>query len=338
MEALFDWDATALDFFIEPGLRDRSDAARNQNDTEFQIEGKAVLDHRMSDRTKVKINELLNYTDDPSVEEGGETIREDQSYFLNRAEIVLGQEITRRSALDVFARSKVKRYDENEVAETSDEDRTDVGALLWHRVARTVGVLVQASYSDFTYDSPRGIERDFQSVMGAVGIEHAFSSNLRGGAKVGVQSQEFDDPGIDSETDPFGEVWIKGSTTPDLRLSGTVQRGVRDADAYPFAAQVYTDIRGRIEWDATPNVTFGLGGTYRLSDYDELDPSTAGAMEFPAATRSGDETTIIERADVTVKVAENTSIKIVQRYEDMDSDVGVSFTKNSASIGLTQHF
>ena len=337
MEAGFDWDQTMLDFFYAPAYRYRTDPSRIQNDSEFQHDLGAHLRHSLTRRMTVRVVESFTFTDDPKVSEGGTTLRRDESYLLNNVEAGLTYGFTRRSNIDVYGRHNTKQYSEADVADISDEDSFVVGATGRRQFGRTVDGLCTVSFSDYGYQHPFMIERDFTSLYVGVGVEKIFNPQLRGGIKGGMQMIDYDDAGLGSEESPYAQAWVKTSSKPATRYEASVTHGIRDADAYPFAAQKYTDVRGRVEHDVSTKVTLAGSGTYRVGDYDDTAPTSAGTGTF-FSRAGGDETTIVAQGEVAYRLGKESVLRLTQQYQDVDSDVDTSFDRNTTSLSLTKQF
>jgi hypothetical protein len=227
----------------------------------------------------------------------------------------------------------MKRYQDDIVANESDEDSVGGELSLWRQMAPTLGAHVDARYYTYGYDSAIGMQRDFDTILLALGLDKVFNPKLRVGALVGWQNVAYDDPNLDTQNDPYVQLNIRGQTVPSVRLMATATYGIRDADVYPFASQQYTDFHGRMEWDTTAKVTLAAYGTWRLSSYDaDMTPTIPGGIDpFPKAS-DGDETTIVAAGEISYKINDRNSIKFVQRIEDVDSDVATSYTKNISTL------
>jgi len=333
-----DWvsqgEQTMLDLYYAPSFRYRTDPSDVQNDTELQHSLGLQLGHEFSPRLVGRLHERFDYTDDPSLSEGGRTIRADRSYKLNRCDGSLETVLGRRTKLEVGGAHTIKRYDEAEVADTSDEDRLDGNLTLRHYLTKTLNLNLFGGYSLFGYDSPGNIERDFDSAIGALGVENMLSQNLSIGAQAGAQYLMYENEGIDNGTSPYVKVFVRGSTTPSLKLGLEGTRAVRDADAYPYASQEYSEGRAVMNWAMTARFSLDLSGTYRLSTYSDVVPSAGTGVD------EGDETTIDLFAQLGFKIADKSLIQLGQRYENIDSDpgVGTSFTKNTTTLAFNQQF
>jgi len=337
VDVLFESESTLFDIYYAPALRYRSNPSDIQNDTEVQHDFGLTAKHRPSRRTVLRLSEQFDLTDDPSVTDGGRTFRGDQSYYANKLRVGVDHMVTRKSEVEVYAQNRVKRYDEDAMADRWDEDRTDVGTKLIRRLGQNARVNVEGRYSSYGYENEAAIVRDFDSVLLAVGAEKALSKHLSIGGQLGGQTQSYDDDGIDDSTNPFLSLFVRGNTTPALRLTGGVTHAVRDSDAYPFASQEYTEVRGIVDWDTTPQTTLTLSGTYRISDYEDVIPSAVPLVTL-LGEPEGDETTIDVYGQLAFKISDQMTVLLRQRFQDVDSDVWVSFTKNTTSLELTKYF
>ena len=350
VDLLYHGERSLIDFYYMLAYRYRTDPSPIQNDNRLFHEVGFDSKFSASPRMELRFWDRFNYTDDPSVDDGGRTVRGDLSYILNRVEAGLIRRITRRSNLDFFVRNSMKRYDEEAAADSSDEDRTDAGIALWNQISRTLSLETRAMYSLFGYDDQFGLNRDFTAAFLGLGLEKMFNPQFRGGIKGGVNSVEYDDEGLDSQIIPYGELWVKGYTVPSTRLHASLAHSLRDADAYPFASQEYSEFRAGIEWDMTPRLTIDLEGVYRNAEYDAdslpttfldrlaMDPALAAFVTALEIQPDGDETTIEAEGGLTFHLTDKSDLRISQRYEDVDSDVGFSYEKNTTLLTLSKRF
>ena len=353
VDAMHHGEQTWLDFYYAPSYRYRSNPSDIQNDTLLEHDLGLKIRQDFSPRLEGRLFEKFDYSDDPSIDKSGSQVRGDLTYYLNRAEVGLIHDMTRHAKVDISVRNMIKRYTDKDAASESDEDRTDGGVILYGDLSPTLALVVLANYANYGFSSKFGLDRDFDAALGAIGLEKIFTQSLRGGAKAGAQSVQYKDKGLDSQVSPYGELWLKGWTIPSTMLALDLTHGVREADAYPFASQEYTDLRGDMEWAMTESKRFilNLTGVYRISHYSgsqDLPPSIVQAIQNNpdlafflsqiGLQDSGDVKTIEEEIGVTYRMTETSSLKFTQRYEDVNSEVGVSYTKNAFSLALTKQF
>ncbi len=338
LDIVKDGEAGRLVLYYVPSYRYRSKPGDNQDDSTWQHDFGLKGSRSVSPRTRLRLFEAFALTDDPAIEEGGITMRGDQSYIRNTLQVGLNYDLLEYSNLDITVLNRIKRYDENTVAVRSDEDETTAKADVRHQISQTLRTLFSGSYSMFGYDGASNLQRDFSSVVGAVGLENSFSPNTMGTVSVGWQTRDYEDAELDADGAPYARVSLEGLAGADVKVGGVVVHGVRDSDSYPFASQEYTDLRGFADFGLSPKINVRASGTYRLSSYDEDDvPSGASSTDFVGA-RSGDETTIVADIELSVAVAANIAVTVGQRYEDIDSDVAQSYTKNTSRVGASVSF
>jgi hypothetical protein len=333
LDIVYEGENSRLDLFYVPAYRYRSEPGDTEDESTWHHEVGINAKRDVSQRARVRLSDSLLVTDDPRIEEGGVTLRGDLSYVANVIEGGLNYDLMEYSNVDIALRNRMKRYDDDAVAGTSDEDETSLKAQHRYQISRTLRSVLTASYAMYGYESARDLQRDFNSMIGAVGLENAFTPNLLGGVSVGWQTRDHDDDALDSDGAPYVLASIEGLTGADLRLGASAGMGVRDADAYPFVAQEYTEVRGYAIANLTPQAVVRASATYRLSEYDEDDvPSGVNVLDF-AGAMSGDETTIVGDVELAFSVTKRASVHVGHRFEDIDSDVGQSYTKNTSRVG-----
>lgn len=341
IDALFNWDRTVLDFYYIPVFRWRSDPAPMQDKNELNHEAGVLWRHELSPRVKLRANDRFYRTDDPESEEDGWTRRRDFSYIRNRAGAGMNIELDRLTQLDVSGRHMMKRYEESGVANEADEDLAAGELMLWRQVQRTLAVYGWAEYSSFGYGANPVIDRDFDAHIGAVGIQKNLAGDMRLGARIGWQGVSYSDDRLGSDTSPFLLANVKGRTGGDARYELSVTHKIRNADVYPFASQEHTDFTASVSKQTTPTVTVGITGSYQVGRYEAgtLPGDVQELLEGRTLSRlDGNETRIVVEAEMAYAVSDRTTVKFVQRYEDLDSDVSVSFTKNTSAVALVQRF
>lgn len=325
-------ERTLFNVFYAPSYRYRTDPSPVQNDSDLLHDFGLSIDQRMSDRTQLRLREKLDYQDDPAVDFQGSPVRDNRSYLLNRVEGGVAQDLSPLTKADVLVRNTMKRYDDSKVAEESDEDHNEAQLLLFHQLSPTLGSRGTLGYSMYGYDSAIGLQRDFDALLTAVGLEKVFSPAFRGGIEGGAQFAQYQDDTIDSEVFPYGKLNTLISPTPSFRVNGQLMHGVRESDVYPFASQEYTELRGGVEVDPSPALTLGLDGTVRNSEYsDKQLPSGSVGAAAPLAS-SGNEDTVGVAGSAAWKIRETARLTFRQLFENVDSDVAGSFTKNTSSL------
>ncbi|OVE74459.1 hypothetical protein BVX94_00185, partial [bacterium B17] len=306
-----DFETSLLDLYYAPYYRYRSDPSDLQNDTELQHD-LGVVARRDLKTVNLRLNERFSYTDDPSIQQTGSTLRRDSSYSLNN--IMLGGRylISQIMDIDLSVRNSIKRYDDDVRATQADEDSTSAELSLWRRIQTTVAGYLLAGTAMYSYDDTT-IDRGFDSVYAGVGLEKSFSRELRGGVRAGYTAVSYNDDGLDDNDSPFVQASIVSAMSAVSRVTGIIGYSLRDSDIYPFSSQEATAFSIKWDWDTTPLITIGAFAMYRIGTYDlETVPD-----EITSATTisDGDESTIVLEGKVQYKFNEMTSIMFLQRYE-----------------------
>ena len=228
VHALHENETTLVDFFYAPSWRWRDEPSVIQNENEWQHALGLNLDHQFSDRFEAKVRENLNFTDDPSVEVNGSTLRRDSSFLLNRAGLSGIYRFDRRNSIEASGQYDVKRYDNSDVADQSDEDRASAALNYWRQISPQNAVFAEARGAMYQYSSVADVNRDFDAVYGILGAERMFNPQTRGGLHAGVSSAEYDSEAIDSDTQPYGKAYLQSQLSPSTFLYTEASYMLRD--------------------------------------------------------------------------------------------------------------
>ena len=333
-------ERTMLDLYYILSLRYRTDASELQNDTDLYHNLSADFSHSLTKMLKVKLSEKFNYTDDPSVSKGSTLLRRDSSYMLNTVSGDVDLQVTEQLKSQFSGDLMIKRYDDDERSLESDEEKLGLGMQVSHQMSQEMIVAGIANFSDYGYENSAVYDRDFQSVTVGAAANRALSSALRCGLRVGWTSVNYDDGMMGSDSAPYINGDVEVSLSELTRVIIGVSQSLKNSDVYPFASQVSSDVGMKMEWDPRHNVTAYGSANWRLGDYDSDTLAASGdtyLVENGYAT-SGDETTLICAVGVQCTLESGVMVSLAQRLEDVDSDVSVSYTRNSTTIGLSRRF
>lgn len=338
-------DAGSLDFSYMPTFRHRTDPAATQNENELQHNLDLFGIRRVAPRLSVFGSEKFNLTDDPSVDEGGATLRRDSSFIINRLRAGVSVALSKNSTMAADVNHMIKRYDDDTVAVFGDEDSFGGGMRIGFTLSPTLTLALLGNVSDFNYETATyadsDVERGYMTYFGGLGVQKIMNQHLRVGGQAGWKVIEYDDSSVDSSSEPYLSADATISTIPSVRLMFGASYSLRDSDVFPFQSQTFTDAHARFEVDATKRLTLGVAGAYRIGKYDS-DTLPEGVTAQDLIDRGfafeGDEESIVAGADVALHLAYGLEIKVAQQYEDVDSDVGTSFTRNTTSLTAAKKF
>jgi len=335
IDAVSRWaNSSSAVFYYAPAFRFRSDPSIYQNENQLFHDLGLEIRHGLSDLVSVNLSEHFNYTDDPSVQQNGATLRSDASFILNTVSAGLAFQFNPRASLTVSGNNMIKRYSEAEVAKDSDEDSVGGAMSLWGQVSKQVALLAEARITDYSYESSLNLQRGVTTVSVGVGLDSYFSPNFQAGIHGGLQTAEYEDPTLDSASDPYGNLGFVITPVPTTRFKGNLSYALRNSDVYPFASQKITAFTGGLEWDAVPStLTLSLAGTVQSGEYS-ADALPGSEALYPTGNRDA----VVVTGQAVFKIDTATSVALIQSYEDVSSDVSESFTKNSTSLALSRSF
>lgn len=340
VEASLDMGNTKLDFYYAPYLIWRSNPRDDQNDVELYHGLSVGVDHKVSARVALLARELFEYTDDPKVTEGGTTVRENASYMLNRVTAggIFG--LAPKTSAVLNGDHSLKRYDKSAMADYADEDRYGADLSLKYAVTPDMNATVEAGYSAAMFE---GIERDSAVQTYGVGVEKTFNPNLYGTVVVGYQNASMDNAKEDSVGSPTVAARVTCSpATPATRLTLSGSYSLEPPDLAPYSIQERTKLQVAVEHDINA-LTLGAAATYANGKYDEDSvvedmAQTTSAQAAGAGTAAvftgGDDTLMDAALSATYKINRNLSVGVAYEYEDWDSDVRESFSRNVVSVSV----
>ncbi len=336
LDYIYSGEAGSLNLFYLPSYRYRTEAGDTGDDTLWEHDFGLKIKRSISERTRLSLNEKFDYTDYPQIENGGIAVRGDHTYIANTIKASLNTDLLRHSNLDLAIENHLKSFDDDAIAKTSDEGSTTLNAVHRYQINQTLRSVLGASYIMYTYDN--SLNRDFDSIIAKVGLENSFTPTTLGVLTVGLQTRDFDDSDMDVDDEPYLLASLENKTGSDLTLGASVGHGVRDTDSFPFSSQIYTELRGFGHLYLAPEIVLSAVFTYRMSEYDEdTIPANVVAEDFLFDT-NGDETTIVGDLNLAFNMIHNVSMFVGYRYEDIDSDVAQSYSKNTGRIGASLNF
>ena len=328
----------SFELFYAPSLRWRSDPAPWQDETDIYHALGVHAWHALNQRLRIRFDNRFDFTEQPMIENDGVRLRGDRSYWQNRAVAGLNYDLFHASNADVAVDYRIRRYDDNATARNHDEDELSAALSLRHQLTETLRVLGVGKVVQYSYEAT-AIDRDFDSTILAVGFEKALAETLMATVLAGWQGRSYSDSTQTSDGLPYVRAALNGSTGR-LRLTGEIEHGLRGADVTPFSSQEYLDVGGTVVVEISGKLELVGKAIYRTSSYDE-DQTPSGTVDadfHSGLARSGDRDTLILEAGVNYRATESMRLSARQVFEDVDSDVDVSYSKNTTRLALTAWF
>lgn len=336
LDVYLDWKRGLLDLYYAPSYRFRTRPTSADRRHRLFHDAALELRHELTSRLQFKLKDSLYYTDNPEVEAATTTFLRDSSYLLNELDAGFLIDLGRTTILDMAGRHSYKYYDDPAVRPVANETSLIGGLGLWQALSRTWSVGLMGNLEDFAYpDAGEGI-RDFTSGRGYLSLRKKLGAHLTARADGGWKQITFEDTALGQSSGPYGRFALTGQTHPSFRLSASASYELRDSDNYPYASQQYTGIRGGLEWDIVSALTLGLSGAYRIGVYDASDVPSGHPNR--AAFSGGREDVLLGAAGLTYRVAENNALRLLQRYESMDTELTEDYTRNTTVLSYARQF
>lgn len=328
---------TLLDLAYSPSLRYRTNPSPLQNDTDLYHDLTLAVQHRPVQRLKLAVSDQFNYTDDPAVDVGGNVLRQDASFLLNKVAASAGYECSRLVTCKLDGYQMIKRYDNNAYAMVGDEDAVGGGASASLILDRDLTVAVIGSVGSFGYKSKGEGSRDFTSYEAGIDVSRRYGAKMKGDLAVGWKALNYESSELGTESSPYVSAALMVAQSPRTHFNGSVGYLLRDSDFYPFASQRYLSVDVGASWVAlVQRLTLNVGGGYRLGSYDTESLLVADRAGFG---RDVDETSWLASLGASWRVRKTYDVSLSQGYERVDYDgVAESFTRNSTRVSVGREF
>ncbi len=336
LEAFFEQERLLLDLYYEPSYRYRDNPSDIQNDTELFHDFGVKARLRLTRQIQPWVRDTFMYTDDPEVTQEGAVLRSDASYLRNEVEAGMTYLFSERGNVDLSGRHMVKRYEEDIVARQSDETHVGGAFSAWRRITRTLGIVAGVRGTSYEYETIEAFDRGFDVVIGSIGFEKVFNPQLQGGVSAGYGQADYEESALGQQDFPYLNVHLVGQYAPFSKIDFWASHKIMESDVYPFSSQENSDVGMQVEFDTPKSIIARLSTRYALGRYerDFLPPDA----ESRAVTVKGDETVVAVSGTLGYRLRHDMSLRFRQTYEDIDSDVDISYTKNTSRIVLTKHF
>ena len=331
-------ETSRTDLYWAPGYRYRTDPSPSQNEGEWYHDLGIDLQRQLSHRLTIVFTEHFNYTDDPAISESGDTIRQDGTFIYNNIYGSAHIRIVKNSQIRISARHRMKDYDEQEVADRSNEEILDANIGYWHAINRRQYLLADVTFQDVDFDTTFDLDRGYGSIAYGVGYEHTLSDRLSATLRAGIRDVDYNDEGTPDNDDPYLTLVGSYNVAEDLRLTGSLYVETREADVFPFSSQDFTGVTLRADKVFNSKFRGYLLGQFRNGEYGEESVPADTPDEAFLMEREGDETTVVFRGNGTWMINPGQELGIYYQYEDTESDVDESYERNEAGLTWFMRF
>lgn len=321
-----------LSLRYEPTFRHRTNPRQDQNENQWLHLLTARFDHGTGRRLSSRLENWFTYTDDPEVSEGEQILRSNRSFFRNRVTLGANYDLTGRMDLDLEGGYELKRYEDGETADLSDENRYRAQVRLQRLHSSRFGYSALFRVLRVERQDMLDLDRGLDSYWAGAGLRHFFARRLLAEMDAGMQWVEYEDSQLTGESSPFvrGQLVYHAAANTKLRAGGSYT--IAEAYNFPYISQDLLSLYGGIELELLPRITVGARSEYRLEQYEsrKADPDTPEPAFL--GDRDGDTRRILLSGWVDVELRDGLNLRLGHSHEDVDSDVSPSFSRGSTRV------
>jgi hypothetical protein len=270
------------------------------NPWDYTHQGDIWVDHAFNERFKVTVADSLVVAQDPTLVQGGATVRVNGNNFNNHASVKLDSQWTRQFSTSTHYANNLVIYDNSPTNSAANPNN----AALLNRIDQNVGTDFQWQYTEqtmffigyafswtrYTGNDPIAIpllsankivylsqSRNTRSHYFYVGVTEEFSPNLSGSARVGAyETDNYNDPVSDyTSWAPYADINVTYTYIPGsyVQVGVTQDQNATDIVAPSTSGQLTayqnsTTVYGTVNHQITPKITGSLVGQYSYSSYE----------------------------------------------------------------------
>ncbi len=320
-----------------PSLGWRDNPRDDQNDSDLYHALEASIRHQASTRLLVGALNQFEMTDDPRVTEGGVIVREDAGYWYNQAKGWLTYGLSDRSQVGFETSYRMKRYDDSVFADTGDEDRLFVSGDYKRWLAPDLNVFVFVGYDQPDFQG--ALRGDYRGYLGGVGVSRLFSDRWTGTLSLGYEALDYTGSWERDTSMPYAMLATEIKPLARLIVNANAEYSLEPSDLSLYASKEYL----KLLLKGTVILSEGLSAygqvVYANGAYDAVTAIDGEPLPPAQAVGDGDDTLMDCQLGLTVRPrAGRYSGRLAYEYEDWDSDVRESFTRNSVTVAVSMDF
>lgn len=329
-----DDEVTRAFFMYRPSLQWRNNPRDDQNETELFHTAEVNVDHEVSSLFRLGGYNRFEMTDDPNVSQGGVTVRENASYWVNRTRGWTAYLLDERTQWDLDGDYMIKRYEENEF-DDFDEDRVLVNTGLRYELEPEFTAFGFLGYDRPTYNGDtRG---DYNGYLIGGGLTRKLNDQLSGTAALGYEFIDYEDAVEDSASMPYLRFSADYQHTKDLLVQGAAEYSMEPSDRSFYSSKEYLRLLLRGVYSLTPALAADAQVVYSVGYYDAESVVQDREDDVADTIGDGDDTLMDYQLGLSYRPpARRYYGRIAYEFEDWTSDVRESFSRNtvSATVGV----
>ena len=328
-----DGERTTLDLFMSPLAKMHSNPRRAsdgdpQHATDLFGSGGIDLTHQLDPRLDLRLSDLLSYNDDPAIDVGGTSVRQNSSVLLNGAVADVRATVTPLLGLEYIGHDSIKRYKDKTVAANNDENSLDSevnAGYLFGDGYKVFGLGAMQSFDSKSTTRDRGAN----VYEGGVGFERYISADVHARVSGGYQYAEYKDTTLGNVDMPNGKIDVVYRPQSPTRCRASVVYGFYAPYVPPYSVQKLLGAQVAIDHDLLPQrLMLTLRGQYSDGKYDAEGASAPGGSDKMSSVG----------ADVTYRMNHNWGLSLGYTFEDWNSDIRQAFEQNIIDMSIKASF
>ena len=321
--AEFKWSADTRNVFV---LRDNF---------KYILNDRWTLDEEAVERTPI--------TDSKHVEH-------EQEHYDNTVHGEWKHQLSSRVNFDIDGFWNTIRYNDDEIAENSDEDK--IGATF--KLSRATSAQFQYGLyfrflswddQDTVWTSRDGryvtekVERGIQTYTIGIGSTYRWDERLSFTASYGWEWVDYESDTIDDRDFP-GDFTLSAVYALTLRTRGILglRYYVSEAWVYPYASQDLVSFYATLQHTFTARLSGSVRAEYKIGEYDLKYVPEEARNETFVKKHEGDKTDIYVELALNYRYSQAFNVNLAYGYEDVDSDISNSYHENTVRVRATYIF
>ncbi|WFB34747.1 outer membrane beta-barrel protein [Kiritimatiellota bacterium B12222] len=293
------------------------------------------LSHDFTPRTSVNVGYIFRYSDEPSIETGDVTFRNNNDYYFNAVDVsVVTQVVPEKTSLKFSGRYVDYAYVDDQVAETSDYQDATAGFDVIQVMDPSSTLALQLRYSDLQY---KDNFRSSDTTQAGLAYNKTFNPKFTGEIRGGYESLKPTDENAQDSDNPYVDATLRYEPLKGNRFAVGLGYNQAKSPVNTFTLQERFVASGSYSTDLTALLTLDLAGYYSLGNFSE---GNATVVYDPEVNSTGDETIITFIATLSYELNVRNSLVLNYTYTELESEVrpDSDYDRNRGSLGWQYNF
>jgi len=233
---------------------------------------------------------------------------------------------------------KLKRYDKRTFSDLGDEDRLLVNGAFRHRMAPDFHGFLFAGYDQPSFQN--GVRGDYRGYLGGVGLERQFNDQWKGSIALGYEFLDYQDAAEHDTSLPYVKAAAQARPGARLTVDAEAEYSLEPSDRSLYSSKEYLRLLMRGTLALSESLSAFGQAVYANGAYD----AKSGIED---ETRRVDDQAVVDGDDTLVDLQVGLLFRpqtgrytgrLAYEFEDWDSDVRESFTRNTMMASVSVDF